>query len=212
MNAGSDWSSSRALLTLKPSRRRWTLNSTWTIQRTARNCAEQFWILWPGEKFESKKGMVEILSFSVWQAFCSAIHSPRNFRCLLLWRKKIPRRWMRCPRLIPRARGLVLQPLATEAKDLPPRNRNHQPLPLAQTPAKAQLAGCVETQPSVYLATFPPFCVLGVPIMHEMKMCDARRSCSAFIAVTSVSTSSYRRGEPFQCVLKACEAIMFSRT
>jgi hypothetical protein len=43
-------SSSRALLTLKPSRMRWTLNSTWTIQQTARNCAEQFSILSPGEK------------------------------------------------------------------------------------------------------------------------------------------------------------------
>src|SRR6266436_3483041 len=64
MNAGSDWSSSRALLTLKPSRRQWTLNSTWAIQQTARNCAEQFSILSPGEKCESKKGMVEILSFS----------------------------------------------------------------------------------------------------------------------------------------------------
>src|SRR5437773_4560294 len=111
---------------------------------------------------------------------------------------------MRCPRLIPRARGLVLQPLATEAKDLPPRNRNHQPLPLAQTPAKAQLAGCVETQQSVYLATFAPFCVLCVPIMHELKMCDARRSCSAFIAVTSFSTFAYRRGHPVECVLKEC--------
>ena len=35
---------------------------------------EQFSILWPGEKCESKKGMVEILWFSCWQAFCSAIH------------------------------------------------------------------------------------------------------------------------------------------
>src|SRR4029453_10434861 len=53
MNAGSDWPSSRALLTLKPWRRRWTLNSTWTIQQTARNCAGQFSILSPGEKCES---------------------------------------------------------------------------------------------------------------------------------------------------------------
>src|SRR6476646_7462577 len=59
MNAGSDWSSSRALLTLKPSPRRWTLNSTWAIQQTARNCAEQFSILSPGEKCQSKKGVVE---------------------------------------------------------------------------------------------------------------------------------------------------------
>jgi uncharacterized protein (DUF1778 family) len=43
-----------------------------TIQQTARNCAEQFSILSPGEKCESKNGMVEILSFSFWQAFCSA--------------------------------------------------------------------------------------------------------------------------------------------
>ncbi len=30
----------------------------------ARDCAEQFWILSPGEKCESKKGTVEILSFT----------------------------------------------------------------------------------------------------------------------------------------------------
>jgi hypothetical protein len=59
----------------------------------------------------------------------------------------------------------MLQRLATDAKDLPTLNRTHQPLPFAQTPAKAQLAGCVETQPSVYLATLSAFCVLGVPIM-----------------------------------------------
>jgi hypothetical protein len=34
-------------------------------QQTARNCAEQFSILSPGEKCESKKAMVEILSFSL---------------------------------------------------------------------------------------------------------------------------------------------------
>jgi hypothetical protein len=33
-------------------------------QQTARNCAEQFSILSPGEKCQSKKGMVEILPFS----------------------------------------------------------------------------------------------------------------------------------------------------
>jgi hypothetical protein len=30
-----------------------------------------FSILSPGEKCESKKGMVEILSFTFWQAFCA---------------------------------------------------------------------------------------------------------------------------------------------
>jgi hypothetical protein len=43
-------------------------------QQTARNCAEQFSILSPGEKCQSKNGLVEILSFSFWQALCSAIH------------------------------------------------------------------------------------------------------------------------------------------
>ena len=32
--------------------------------QTARNCAEQFSILSPGEKYQSKKGVAEILSFS----------------------------------------------------------------------------------------------------------------------------------------------------
>jgi hypothetical protein len=39
--------------------------STWTIQQTARNCAEQFSLLSPREKCQSKNGMVEILSFCV---------------------------------------------------------------------------------------------------------------------------------------------------
>src|SRR4026207_1081007 len=50
MNAGNDWPSSRALLTLKPWRRRRILKSIWTIQQTARNCAGQFSIWSPGEK------------------------------------------------------------------------------------------------------------------------------------------------------------------
>src|SRR5260370_15987301 len=54
------------------------LKSTWTIQQTARNCAGQFSILSPGEKCESKKDVVEILSLSFWQAFCSAILGPRS--------------------------------------------------------------------------------------------------------------------------------------
>jgi hypothetical protein len=45
----------------------------WTIQQTARNCAEQFSIVLPGEKRQSKNGLVEILPFTFWQAFCSAI-------------------------------------------------------------------------------------------------------------------------------------------
>jgi hypothetical protein len=40
------------------------------IQQTARNCAGQFWVLSLGEKCQSKNGLVEILSFSFWQAFC----------------------------------------------------------------------------------------------------------------------------------------------
>ena len=63
--AGSDWLSSRALLTPKPSRMRWALKSTRTIKQTARNCAGQFSILPPREKRQSKKGVIEILSFSL---------------------------------------------------------------------------------------------------------------------------------------------------
>ena len=39
----------------KPWRRRWTLNSTWTIQETARNCAEQFSILSPKKNAKAKR-------------------------------------------------------------------------------------------------------------------------------------------------------------
>jgi hypothetical protein len=48
---------------------------------------------------------------------------------------------------------------------LPTRNCTHQPLPFIQTAAKAQFAGCVETQSSVHLASLSAFCVVGVPIM-----------------------------------------------
>ena len=64
---------------LKPSRMRWTLNSMRTIQQTARSCAEQFSILSPGEKCQSKNGLVEILSFR--QALCSVI----QLRLALSW-------------------------------------------------------------------------------------------------------------------------------
>ena len=37
------------------------LNSTWTIQQTARNCAGQFSILSPGEKRESKKALPSVV-------------------------------------------------------------------------------------------------------------------------------------------------------
>jgi hypothetical protein len=37
-----------------------------------------------GRKMQSKKGMVEILSFSFWQAFCSATLRPKNSPRLLL--------------------------------------------------------------------------------------------------------------------------------
>ena len=49
----------RALLTLKPSRRRWALNSMRIIPQTARNCAGQFSILSPGEvsfKYGKREG------------------------------------------------------------------------------------------------------------------------------------------------------------
>jgi hypothetical protein len=45
------------------------------------------------------------------------------------------------------------------------RRRTHQPLPFIETPAKAQLAGSVETQSSVYLTTLSAICIVGVPIM-----------------------------------------------
>ncbi|PYJ12728.1 MAG: hypothetical protein DME93_06270 [Verrucomicrobia bacterium] len=53
----------------------------------------------------------------------------------------------------------------SKMQPLPARNCTHQPLPFIQTPAKAQFAGCVETQPSVYLASLSAFCVVGIPIM-----------------------------------------------
>src|SRR4029077_4445850 len=36
------------------------LTSKWTIQQTARNCAEQFSILSPGEKCQSKNGVINL--------------------------------------------------------------------------------------------------------------------------------------------------------
>src|SRR5512140_1418350 len=85
MNAGSDWPSSRALLTLKPSPRRWTLNSTRTIQQTARNCAGQFSILSPGEKCESKKAPRSVVDcYFQLHAVVSWRPDRRLSRCFLL--------------------------------------------------------------------------------------------------------------------------------
>src|SRR4029077_14771201 len=75
MNAGSDWPSNRALLTLKPSRRRWSLNSIWTTLQTARDCAEQFSILSPEEKCESKKALPSVVD--------CYFHHRMNFPCNL---------------------------------------------------------------------------------------------------------------------------------
>jgi hypothetical protein len=90
---------------------------------------------------------------------------------------------------------------------LPTRNRAHQPLPFVQTSAKAQFAGCVETQSSIDLATLSPFCVVRVPIMAARNK-DVRRERVVFgfhhgefrLNVT------YRRSQPFQCALKACDS------
>jgi hypothetical protein len=50
------------------------------------------------------------------------------------------------------------------------RNCTHQPLPFVQTPAKAQFAGCVETQPCVHLMALSAFCVIGVPVTVDRRM------------------------------------------
>ena len=102
----------QGVLTLKPSRLNLKLDAE--IPPPARNCAGQFSILWPREKCESKRVWLKSFSFSFWKQFAAAILGPVFFPRLL----QNPRPWIRCPRLIPRARGPVLQPLV-----LPPRRK-----------------------------------------------------------------------------------------
>jgi hypothetical protein len=55
--------------------------------------------------------------------------------------------------------GAGSQQLIPTDERSPPRECTHQTLPFVQASAKAQFAGCVETQLSVYLATLSAFCV-----------------------------------------------------
>ena len=47
----------------------------------------------------------------------------------------------------------------------PPRNCSHEALPFVEAPAKAKLAGSIETQPGDHLAAFSAFRIGDVPIM-----------------------------------------------
>jgi len=87
----------------------------------------------------------------------------------------------------------------------PPCNRSHEGLPFVEAPAKAKLAGSIETQPGVHLAALSAFCIVDVPIGPARNK-DVRREgivfgfhcCKLGVDLT------YGRSESLQCILKAC--------
>jgi hypothetical protein len=47
----------------------------------------------------------------------------------------------------------------------PPRNCSHEAFPFVEAPAKAKLAGSIETQPGDHLAALSAFRIVDVPII-----------------------------------------------
>jgi len=86
----------------------------------------------------------------------------------------------------------------------PPRNCSHQALPFVKAPAKAKLAGSIETQPGVYLAALSAFRIVGVPVMAARnKDVQRERIVFAFHCLKLGFNIAYRRGQSFQRVFKA---------
>jgi hypothetical protein len=65
----------------------------------------------------------------------------------------------------------------------PPRNCPHKTLPFVEAPAKAKLAGSVETQPGDHLTALSAFRIIDVPIMAARNK-DLRRQ--RFVWATKV--------------------------
>jgi hypothetical protein len=85
----------------------------------------------------------------------------------------------------------------------PPRNCAHEALPFVEAPAKAKLAGRIETQPGNHLAAFSAFRIGDVPIMTARDK-DVRRErvMFGFHCRKLGLNITYRRSESLQCVLK----------
>src|SRR5437868_2373639 len=100
------------------------------------------------------------------------------------------------------------KPIDTQmSSDLPlsPRTRAHQPFPFVETPAKAKLAGSVEAQLCVDLATLPALCVVRVPIIAPRQEGVRRERVMFGFHCRKLSLNiTDRRSESFECVLKAC--------
>src|SRR2546430_16085286 len=87
----------------------------------------------------------------------------------------------------------------------PPCNRSHKAFPFVEAPAKAKLAGSIETQPGGHLAALSAFRIVDVPIIAARNK-DVRREwvvlgfhCRKLgFAITS------RHSESSQCIVKAC--------
>jgi len=73
-----------------------------------------------------------------------------------------------------------------------------------QTPAKAQLAGCVETHPCVYLAAFTAFRIVNVPIITRRNK-DVERERVVFgLHCSKLGLDiAYRCSKSLQRILKA---------
>jgi hypothetical protein len=87
----------------------------------------------------------------------------------------------------------------------PPCNRSDEALPFVEAPAKAKLAGSIETQPGVHLAALSAFGIGHVPIRSARNK-DVRREwvVVGFHCGKLGLDIAYRRSGPFQCILKAC--------
>jgi hypothetical protein len=86
----------------------------------------------------------------------------------------------------------------------PPRNCSHQALPFVEAAAKAKLAGGIETHPRGHLAALSAFRIVDVPIIAARnKNVRRKRVVFCFHCGEFGLDITYRRGEPFQCILKA---------
>jgi hypothetical protein len=88
----------------------------------------------------------------------------------------------------------------------PPRNCSHEALPFVEAPAKAKLAGSIETQPGHHLAALSAFCIVDVPII-AVRNKDVRREWFVVFGFRCRKLGldiTYRGSESLQCILKAC--------
>jgi hypothetical protein len=84
---------------------------------------------------------------------------------------------------------------------------SHQSLPFIPAPAKAKVAGGIETQPGRHLAALTAFRVLDVPIMTAQNKDVRREPGRVRLSWRKLELNgTYRRSKSFHRVLKACRS------